>query len=284
MPRALKQLGPEARVDALRFCARAPARTAYIAGWIAEGGLERSPQVAKAWLLAETQGPEILGLVYVSATGIVMPALGTEDALDGIVDVARANPSAVRVLVGERRALGALWKKLQRLGLEARLARDQLGYAVTRAEFRMPEESLLPLEVAHLRHLDQVVDASAKMAREEAGDDPQARNPEMFRTRIEERLARGRDFIHLERGKLVFKSNVAVLSPLGGQVEGIYTPPRARGRHLGKRGTAAVTAWVLERAERAVLLVNEDNVPAIGLYEALGYTKTHESRTIFVAP
>lgn len=284
MPRSLKQLGPEARADALGFCARQPERTAYIAGWLAEGGLERSPQVSRAWLLAETRGGAIVGLVYVSATGIVMPALGSDDALDGVVDVARANPSAVRVLVGERRQIGALWRKLGRLGLEARLSRDQLGYAVTRAGFVMPREPLLPLEVALPRHLDQVVDASAKMAREEAGDDPQARNPEMFRTRIEERLVRGRDFIHLERGKLVFKSNVAVLSHLGGQVEGIYTPPSARGRHIGKRGTAAVTAWVLERAERAVLLVNEDNTPAIQLYEDLGYTQTHESRTIFVAP
>ncbi|MCK6545371.1 GNAT family N-acetyltransferase [Myxococcota bacterium] len=284
MPRILRQLGPEARVDALRFCARQPERTAYIAGWIAEGGLERRPQVSKAWLLAETVGAELVGLVYVSATGIVMPSLSSDEALEGVVDVARANPAAVRVLVGERRQIAALWRKLGRLGLEARLSRDQLGYAATRATFRMPKASLLPLEIAHLAHLDQVVDASAKMAREEAGDDPQARNPEMFRTRIEERLARGRDFIHVERGKLVFKSNVAVLSELGGQIEGIYTPPFARGRHLGKRGTAAVTAWVLERAERAVLLVNEDNIPAIQLYEDLGYQRTHESRTIFVAP
>jgi predicted GNAT family acetyltransferase len=60
--------------------------------------------------------------------------------------------------------------------------------------------------------------------------------------------------------------------------------PTHRGRGIGRRGTAAVTMWVLERAQRAVLLVNEDNEPARRLYETLGYRRMLESRTIFIAP
>ena len=43
-------------------------------------------------------------------------------------------------------------------------------------------------------------------------------------------------------------------------------------------------AWVLARAERSVLLVNEDNQSARSLYEQLGYRAVLESRTIFIAP
>jgi len=42
-----------------------------IAGWITEGGLVRSPLVPRGWLLAETAGGQINGLVYISSTGIV---------------------------------------------------------------------------------------------------------------------------------------------------------------------------------------------------------------------
>jgi hypothetical protein len=172
---------------------------------------------------------------------------------------------------------------LEALGMEARISRDQLGYAVDRASFRYPVNGL-ELAMATHGHLDELVEASAAMAREEANDDPQARNPELFRSRIAERVARGRDFIYRSNGALLFKTNVAALSPIGGQIEGIYTHPEYRRRGIGGRGTAAVTAWVLERAERAVLLVNEDNYGARALYEALAYKQVLTSRTIFIAP
>jgi GNAT superfamily N-acetyltransferase len=281
--RGLKQLGPLSREEAYRFCEREPERCSYIAGWIAEGGLTRSPLVPRAWLLAEMDHGHIEGLVYISSTGIVMPVLESDEALDGVLEMARANPNAMRVLVGERRQVAALWSRLQTLGLSARMSRDQLGYSVNKREFR-PDTSPLSLQLATLTHIDRVVEASAAMAREEAHDDPQARNPELFKTRIEERLARGRDFIYCEDGALLFKTNVAALSQLGGQIEGIYTMPEHRRRRIGRRGTTSVTAWVLERSDRAVLLVNEDNQPARDLYEQLGYRCVLESRTIFVAP
>ena len=68
------------------------------------------------------------------------------------------------------------------------------------------------------------------------------------------------------------------------KVEGIYTVPKHRGRGLGRRGTSAVTSWVLKHAPRSVLLVNQDNEPAKRLYLGLGYRQTRENRTIFIAP
>lgn len=278
----LRQLGPSSRAEAYAFCERQPERCTYIAGWIKDGGLERSALVSRGWLLAEMKGGAINGLVYVSSTGIVIPVAG-ERALDDVAEMARANPNAVRVLVGERSVVVSLWRRLETLGMEARISRDQLGYAVDRARFRSTSREL-ELTTATNAQLDELVEASAAMAREEANDDPQARNPELFRSRIAERVARGRDFIYRPNGELLFKTNVAALSPIGGQIEGIYTSPKHRRRGIGASGTAAVTAWVLERAERAVLLVNEDNAAARALYEALAYREVLASRTIFIAP
>jgi GNAT superfamily N-acetyltransferase len=279
----LVKLGPGHARAAFRFCEENPDRCTYIAGWIDDGGLSDPSTQPRAWLLGDIAPSGALnGIVYISDTGIVIPAIDDDSVIEDLSRVGRRNPSAIRVVVGERSAVARLWELLEPVGMVARINRDQLGYAVTRETFT-DSPTLLPLEVGTRQHLDQIVDASAAMALEEARDDPQGRNPELFRARIEERLERGRDFIHLDGGKLLFKSNVSAVSRVGGQVEGIYTVPGHRGRGIGLAGTASVTRWVLERSERAFLLVNDDNDVAQRIYERLGYRRVIESRTIFVA-
>jgi GNAT superfamily N-acetyltransferase len=281
----LEQLGPTWASRAYAFCAGLGDPGTYVAGWIHEGGLRHSAAVSRGWLLAERSGGDspIRSLVFFSSTGILMPVQSSDVGIEQIVDIARQNPDMVRVIVGERALVMKLWRRLAPLGFGERLARDQLVYSTERGSFAA-SDGPLALEVAGPRHLDQVVAASAAMAREEAQDDPQARNPTLFRDRIRTRLERGRDFIHAPDGEVCFKVNVSALSPLGGQIEGVYTVPALRRRHLGRRGVSWVTRWVLDRAERAVLLVNEDNGPARALYESLGYVPAYQSRTIFVAP
>jgi uncharacterized protein len=276
-------IGPESADEALEFCAENVEQAIYIAGWIHDGGLGHNPQVPKGWVLAERDRTgEMVGLCYLSATGILMPVIESASSIEHLFAVARANPGLIRVIVGERTIVAALWERIGGLGLLARIVRDQVVYTVHRDNFR-PAESL-PLIPADKAHLDQLVAASAAMAREEAQDDPQARNPTLFRDRIRARMVRGRDFIYLENDVLVFKGNVSALCHLGGQVEGIYTMPERRRHGFGKRGTSFVTSWVLERAPSAILLVNEDNTPARKMYESLGYEQSYRSRTIFVAP
>lgn len=280
----LKQIGPEWAERVYALCARQPDRCLYHAGWVHEGGLEQSLAVPRGWMLAELDDDgQLRGVAYLSSTGILLPALATTAGVDALVTIGKSNPGMFRVIVGERALVESLWERLERIGFSARLVRDQLVYSVTRARFT-PVEDGLPLEVAGDAILDELVDSSAAMAREEAHDDPQSRNPSLFRERIKARLARGRDFVYRKDSHLVFKANVSALSPLGGQLEGIYTLPAQRGLRFGKRGTSAVTSWVLERAARAVLLVNRDNEIAKRLYESLSYARTSESRTIFVAP
>lgn len=278
MAARLVQLGPQQEAEALRFCARHPEGSTFIAGWLSDGGLRRTPQSHRAWLFADLDDEgRAHGLVYISETGIVVPILSRDEGLEGLTELGRRNTQAIRVIVGERACVNALmgvWN------FPVRLERDQLAYCLEHRD-GLNGVSHLPLQVADLEHLDPLMHASAEMAKEEAGDDPYGRNPKLFRARIRERIHRGRDFVHVDAGELRFKCNVSALSELGGQIEGIYTIPSQRGQGLGRRGTAAITAWVLERARRATLLVNEDNRVAKKLYLDLGYREVYESRTVF---
>lgn len=276
------QLGPGAEAEALEFCARQPEHTLVIAGWLGEGGLRRSNRTQKAWLFAnKDEQRRVQGLVYVSDHGIVLPVLEQVPALDALVELGARNPQVIRVVVGERSVVDYLLRAWVPRGFRPRLHRDQLAFVVRDEMFR--PATGIELRPAELGDLDALVEASAEMAREEAGDDPQARNPSLFRSRIKNRLERGRDFVLTTPEGLAFKSNVAALSPFGGQVEGIFVPPAQRHRGLGLKGTSWVTGWILDRSPRACLLVNEDNESAKKLYERLGYVRTHSSRTSFFA-
>jgi hypothetical protein len=277
----LTQLGPGTEAEALEFCSRHPDRTVALAGWLSDGGLRRSDRASKAWMFAEFDDDgRVCGLVYLSDTGIVIPVLSQATGIRAFADLGIRNPHVIRVVVAERWVSEALLRYWVPRGFRVRLTRDQLAYTVLRDGFRTSGDPL-PLVPAALEHLDEVVHASAEMAKEEAGDDPQGRNPRLFRNRIRDRLLRGRDLIYREADRLKFKSNVAYLSPFGGQVEGIYVPPSDRGLGLGRRGTEAVTRWILERSPRACLLVNDDNVAAQRLYQRMGYQEVYLSRTTF---
>ncbi|MBK6689589.1 MAG: GNAT family N-acetyltransferase [Deltaproteobacteria bacterium] len=280
---SLVRLSQRDAAAAFALAERDPDRCTFIAGWIHDGGLSDSPRVPRGWLLGEMDGTQLLGLLYLSDSGILVPAVNTQVGIDEVIAFGQRQPDVVRVIVGERNLVETIWSGLERRGARARLVRDQLAFAIQAGDLR--SDSALSLERATENDLDEVVHASAAMAREEARDDPEGRNPHLFRMRILERVRRGRDFLHRDlAGHLDFKANVSALSSVGGQIEGIYTLPEVRRRGLGKAGTATITRWVLSQCGRAFLLVNEDNDPARALYESLGYRQVGISRTLFVAP
>ena len=118
----LDQLDVIDQMDAYRFCEAQPEACVYIAGWLHGGGLQGAPDVPRGWLLAERDpSSEIVGLAFLSATGILIPVLRSRDAIEGIAAIAHSNRSMIRVLVGERQQVGAIWKRLEPLGFATRL-------------------------------------------------------------------------------------------------------------------------------------------------------------------
>lgn len=257
----------------LALCEQLPTRPMQIAAWVHEGGLDRNAPPSA--LFVEPEG----GLAFVSDLGVIMPHLIRGESVEELAH--RIGTPAARVVVGPTWAARILWTTLEQRGCRARIVRDQVGYAVSRESFKAEaKHETLPLRAATLADLDGLVSASAAMAVEESKDDPARRNPGLFRSRIADRIRKGRDFVLIENGRLLFKVNVAALSPFGGHIEGVYTAPKARGRGIGRAGTAWITNWILQRGALATLLVNKDNRVARQIYEGLGFVPTYESRTI----
>jgi len=61
--------------------------------------------------------------------------------------------------------------------------------------------------------------------------------------------------------------------PEVGEVTGVFTHPKYRGRSFGTMTTSAATEDVLRHADGSNLYVRADNRPAVRVYEKLGYKK-----------
>ena len=63
-------------------------------------------------------------------------------------------------------------------------------------------------------------------------------------------------------------------------MEAVYTPPRLRGHGYATRGLAGMCSLLLKKHPLITLHVNEENAPAVKLYERLGFARAAPFRLI----
>lgn len=130
--------------------------------------------------------------------------------------------------------------------------------------------------------LDELYPACVAMYTEEVGVSPEiAGGADLYRTRVLQLVNRQWSFARFDRGRLVFKAEVACATPTAAQVQGVWVAPDRRGEGLAIRGMAAVVAHVRREVAPVVsLYVNEFNVPARRAYEHVGFTESARFATI----
>ena len=99
--------------------------------------------------------------------------------------------------------------------------------------------------------------ACVAMYTEEVGVSPEsAGGKDLYRARVRQLISRGWSFARFdERGRVIFKAEVACATPYAAQVQGVWVAPDRRGEGLAAAGMAAVVALVRagDRARRLAL-------------------------------
>ena len=104
---------------------------------------------------------------------------------------------------------------------------------------------------------------------------------DMYRTRVRQLIARGWSFARNEDDRVVFKADVACVSPYAAQVQGVWVAPEHRGEGLAAAGMAAVVDQILGVVAPVVsLYVNHHNVAARRVYERVGFRQTATFATV----
>ena len=259
---AVSETVPPTLDQVLAFCAEEPVERVFLED-IARRGLGRFSAVAG------TDG-RLEALCHVGAN-IVPSGRGCADFAE------IAARSGARMVIGEERAVGELWKAARRRMPRPRDDRPgQPVYALREP----PEPGGTALRAARLLDLEILVPACAAAHQEEIGIDPLRRDAEGFRWRTRQQIEEGRSWLWIEEGVILFKAEASAWTPAAVQLQQVWVDPQARRRGYARRALSDLCRLLLEQVPAVCLFVRPENDPALRLYDSIGMTRELTYRSL----
>jgi hypothetical protein len=250
------------RTEVLEYCARDPVERVFLED-AARRGFGRFAAV-------RSNGGGITALCH-SGANLVPSGDGCE------AFAPLAVRSQARMIIGEARAVGALWAAAEHHLPPAR--EDRPGQPVY-AMSEKPHPGDSGLRAARESDLEILVPACAAAHELELGIDPLSRDADGFRWRTATQVEEGRSWLWLEDGVVLFKAEASAWTPHAVQIAQVWTDPEARGRGYASRGLADLIRLLLDWVPVVTLFVRSENDAAIGLYEKVGMRKVLEYRSV----
>jgi uncharacterized protein len=188
-----------------------------------------------------------------------------------------ATAATARMVIGEERAVGDLWRAAK--GHMPLPRDDRPGQPVYVLE-EAPEAGDTGLRRATSSDFELLLPACAAAHREEIGIDPLARDPEGFRWRTRAQIDEGRSWLWEEDGVICFKAEASAWTPAAVQLQQVWVDPGARNRGYAKRGLRDLCRFLLGRVPAVCLFVRPENAAAIRVYDGIGMRRTISYRSL----
>ena len=242
----------------------------------------RTTNLEPRWLGGEVWGRfadgELCAACHVGAN--LVPVQATPDDARVFAERALARGRTVTTIVGRQEAVRPFWEAVADTWGTPREQRwDQ-----PHLEIRVPPAVAADPCVRRttMADADVLYPACVAMYTEEVGVSPEVGGGgDLYRTRVHQLISRGWSFARVDDGQVVFKAEVASLSPHAAQVQGVWVHPDHRGRGLGAAGMAAVVEQILRDLAPVVsLYVNDYNLAARRVYEQVGFRQTATFATV----
>lgn len=226
------------------------------------------------------EGDELVAGCHLGAN--LVPVQCTPDDVGAFADVALRRRGTVGTIVGPSDVVAALWELIEprwSRPREIRAAQPHLEIARPPAVPAAPD-----VRPTTPRDLDVLYPACVAMYTEEVGVSPEndAGGGDLYRARIQQLISRGWSLASFDDDGVVFKAEVACVTPYAAQVQGVWVRPDRRGERLSTSGMAAVVSHVLGSGMAPVvsLYVNEWNAPARAAYARVGFEQTATFATL----
>lgn len=251
--------------EALEFLSAQPVHNVYMAGFIRDNGLV-SPLNRGTFYACRDGAGRLEGVALIGH--VTQLDVRTSRAMQAFASVAQTCPS-VHVVMGESAMVHDFWADYSSGGQEMRVACRELLL-----EQKLPieaGETAAGLRPAAIDDLPLILRVQAAMAVAECGVNPLTTDPDGFRARCTRRIERGRIWVLVENGKLIFKADIMAETPEAVYLEGVYVNRRHRKRGHGRRCLLTLGRILLSRSGTVCLLVNERNVVAQSFYHSVGY-------------
>ena len=266
----------EDRDAALELCARDPAANVYVASRILDGALGLGSTAVAGYF----DGDELRSLLWTIAN--VVPVETDAAARAAFADRARKVRRRCASFLGPQDQVMGLW--------------DVVGEAYARPRSIRSEQPLLGMRVPPsslgveldprvrpglVQEADLVLPAAEHMFTEETGYPPYQGSPTYYLDSLRALLRKGRTYVVVEHGEVIFKADVGSLAVGCAQVQGVWLAPRLRGPGLAAPMMASVVELTMaDHAPFVTLYVNDYNAPALATYGRIGMERIGTFATI----
>jgi predicted GNAT family acetyltransferase len=230
-------------------------------------------------IVVARSGDQIAGVASLRPSIVLEAEMGA-DALEASMPLLSC--LEMGLIKSQADAVASVWDSLRARGRRSILDRCE-ECLVLETEKATPAVAGSPaagrLRRARASDLDALVFAARSSLLEENRPDPFHGDPEGFRHWVRGRISRAR-LLEVD-DKPVFVGYVDVRRPEGWLIQGVYTWPDHRRRGFARAGMAGLVGEAVQAgAEHVQLAVVEGNLPAMRLYEGLGFKAFSQLRTI----
>jgi len=275
---SVKSLSNDDVAAALTFLRRDPLINVYLISRILEERFAPSTQTV------EVRHNRDVVLVASLATNIVLagdrelPQDVTETAIAVIAERILTRMLPVRAIISPAHLVEMLWARLRtRLDPPTVVRMNQPVYAM---RGRLDYPDLKESRYTTMRDLEALVPACAAMHREEVGIDPLDRDAAGYRERVRELVEQERSVILVINGQIAAKCEYSAVTNETVQLMGVWTNPRFRRRGYARALLREVCGHCARKGKTVTLFVNDFNLPAIALYEELGFQRIGMNRAL----
>lgn len=257
---SVARLTNQDRNEVLAFLAERPIHTVCMVGFIRDNGLQ-SPLNRGTFYGCRNSEGRLEGVALIGHTTLI--EIRTDRALKEFAPVAQVCTNTFMIM-GEQERIEQFWNSYADEGQEIRLICRELLF-----ELRRPPQVRVRVEglrLATVDDLDVIAPVHAAMAEAESGVNPLIVDPVGFRQRCARRIEKGRVWVLVEDGQLIFKADIQADTPDVIYLEGIFVNSAKRGQGIGRACLAQLTQSLLKSSKSVCLLVNENNQSAQAFY------------------
>jgi len=275
---SVKSLSNDDTAAALTFLRRDPLINVYLISRILEDRFAPSTQTVEVRHNREVVLVASLATNVVVAGDRELPQDVTETAIAVIAERIVTRMLPVRAIISPAHLVEMLWARLRtRLDPPTVVRMNQPVYAM---RGRLDYPDLKESRYATMRDLESLVPACAAMHREEVGIDPLDRDAAGYRERVRELVEQKRSVIRVVDGRIAAKCEYSAVTSETVQLMGVWTDPRFRRRGYARNLLREVCGHCARKGKTVTLFVNDFNLPAIALYEELGFQRIGMNRAL----
>ncbi|MFY9263472.1 MAG: GNAT family N-acetyltransferase [Actinomycetaceae bacterium] len=240
------------------------------------------PRPAHAVGYCEDDG-DLTAVCWVGAN--IAPVGFSPAGLDALAHYLRSWRRLASSLVGPADQVMGLWDRIADFYPEPREIRPKQLSMVYRGGTGLPGDP--ETRPATVGEGSLVVPASIAMFIEEVGYDPTMYGPGYVQ-RVHSLVRAGHTFVRMGKDpdgldRVEFKADIGALAGGVAQVQGVWTHPDLRGRGIGSAAMVAVAEQIQDTIAPTVsLYVNDYNLPAVRMYEKIGFETVGHFATVLL--